>query len=43
VSWYKQRGGTDALWILDSYNKPRKPTEEELLAIVKYYKNSKKE
>ena len=27
VSWYKQRGATDALWILDSYDKPRKPTE----------------
>jgi len=41
VSWYKQRGSTDALWILDALNKPRKPTEEELLAIAKYYKEIK--
>lgn len=37
VSWYKQRGKTDALWILDCYKYPRKPTEKELLQIAKYY------
>ncbi len=39
VSWYKQRGRTDALWILDCYDTPRKPTEKELLIIAKYYDN----
>ena len=42
VSWYKQRGSTDALWILDNISKPRKPTEEELLAISKYYNKENK-
>jgi len=44
VSWYKQRGRTDALWILDSLHNPRKPTEKELIAIINYYsKKMKKE
>ncbi len=39
VAWYKQRGGTEALWILDGEDDiPRNPTEDELLAIIKYYK-----
>ena len=37
VQWYKHRGHTDALWILGEGN-PSNPTEEELLAILKYYK-----
>lgn len=38
VAWYKNRGGTEALWILDGeYDKPFKPTEAELLAIIRYY------
>jgi hypothetical protein len=37
LTWYKNRGGTDALWILDSYREPKKPTEEELIAIYSYY------
>jgi hypothetical protein len=39
ITWYKTRGGTDALWILDSLNAPRNPTEKELLLIHKHYKN----
>ena len=42
LTWYKQRGHTEALWILDEYNKPRKPTEEELLEIVKSYNKGDK-
>jgi len=39
VAWYKSRGGTEALWILDGEGDiPRKPTEEELLSIINYYK-----
>jgi hypothetical protein len=41
ITWYKNRGGTDALWILDSHKSPRKPTEKEILSIVKHYKNEK--
>ena len=38
VAWYKNRGGTEALWILDGENDtPRTPTEDELLAIINYY------
>lgn len=37
VSWYKSRGGTDAMWILDSHGAPRQPTEEELRLIIGHY------
>lgn len=37
VSWYKSRGRTDAVWVLDDDVTPRKPTEEELLAIIRAY------
>ncbi len=43
VSWYKQRGRTDAIWILDSYKHPRKPTEKELLSTINYYKEKDNE
>ena len=35
VQWYKNRGGTDQMWVLA--DEPRLPTEEELLAIIKHY------
>ena len=39
VAWYKNRGETEALWILNGeYDEPRKPTESELLAIIRYYR-----
>ena len=42
VAWYKQRGSTGAIWILGGEGDiPRKPTEKELLAIIKYYKEVK--
>ncbi len=42
VAWYKQRGSTEALWILDGEDDvPRKPTEAELIAIIKQYARSK--
>lgn len=37
VSWYKDRGTTDALWLLDDVKAPRHPTEEEVRAILAYY------
>lgn len=38
VAWYKNRGRTDVLWILDgSDDIPREPTEDELLSIIKYF------
>ncbi len=37
VSWYKSRGKTDCVWVLNDDSPPRKPTEEELLAIINYY------
>jgi len=36
VQWYKRRGETDALWLLGE-GIARKPTEAELLAIIKHY------
>jgi hypothetical protein len=37
VSWYKSRGGTDAVWLLNYDGKPRRPTEAECLAICAAY------
>lgn len=38
VSWYKNRGGTDQLWLLSSNYYPRQPMEQELLDIISYYR-----
>jgi hypothetical protein len=40
VCWYKSRGRTDAVWVLDSYEAPRRPTEEELIVVSHAYKQS---
>lgn len=37
VSWYKNRGATGAMWILDDAVLPCPPTEHELLRIAKFY------
>lgn len=37
VSWYKSRGGTDAMWILDNHDAPIKPTFEQLQLISDLY------
>ena len=38
VTWYKSRGGTDAVWLLFSSGEaPRPPTEDELMAVVRHY------
>ncbi len=37
VSWYKSRGGTEALWLLREDGPPRRPTEAELLAVLEHY------
>ncbi len=38
VSWYKSRGRTEEMWILEVGRDPRRPTEKELLAIIDFYK-----
>lgn len=43
ISWYKNRGKTDNMWILDSYNNPTRPTEKDCLLIAKYFQNLIKE
>lgn len=37
VSWYKHRGRTEAMWLLDEYNTPRRPTEADCVAIIKAF------
>ena len=37
VSWYKNRGRTEAMWLLDNDMPPRPPTEAECLAIIDHY------
>ena len=37
VQWYKRRGATEALWLVQE-NEPRRPTERELLAIIQYFR-----
>jgi hypothetical protein len=41
IQWYKRRGATEALWIVgedEGNSQPRRPTENELLAIIDHYK-----
>lgn len=33
VSWYKHRGRTDAMWLLNESEPPRRPTEADCVAI----------
>ena len=37
VSWYKSCGTTNAMWILSEDAPPRRPTEEDLIAIIARY------
>ena len=37
VSWYKDRGSTDSMWVMDSEGPSYKPTFEQLERIVNYY------
>lgn len=37
MSWYKNRGATDALWLLDSSGPARRPTEKDVLAVLSHY------
>jgi hypothetical protein len=41
VSWYKNRGATDAMWLLDHNSIPRKPTYQQLAIIIEYYEKTK--
>lgn len=38
ICWYKSRNRTDAMWILEAYDPPRKPTFNELKSIINYFK-----
>lgn len=38
VSWYKSRGRTDAMWLLNEHDSPVPPTEHDVLAIVIMYR-----
>lgn len=38
LTWYKSRGRLESAWILDSENNPRRPTEEDILAVINHYK-----
>lgn len=38
VSWYKNRGRTEAMWLLCPYDPPKKPTVRECEIIVAHYK-----
>jgi hypothetical protein len=41
VQWYKNRGRTQAMWLLFEEMPPRQPTEEECLLIVAHYLQQK--
>lgn len=40
VTWYKKRGATDGMWLLFSDGPPRKPNEDECVAIVASFAQS---
>lgn len=37
MSWYKDRGRIEALWLLDEHNAPRRPSEREIVAVLQAY------
>lgn len=37
VSWYKSRGRTEAMWILNEYSEPKQPKLNELKTIIDHY------
>lgn len=37
VSWYKSRGRTEAMWLLDENEPPRLPTEGDIRAIAAHF------
>lgn len=37
VTWYKSRGATMGMWILDHHDLPRKPTAAELITIADWF------
>ena len=36
LTWYKNRGATGEIWLLFDGNDPRRPTENDLLEIIRY-------
>jgi hypothetical protein len=41
VSWYKSRGRTEAMWMLNEDDKPVTPTEADIIAIAEAYAHRK--
>lgn len=43
VGWYKNRGKTNAMWLVGSYDEleglPRRPTRDELIRIADYFED----
>lgn len=39
ITWYKNRGRTDGMWLLEGNDLPRRPTIAECEAIVQYYED----
>lgn len=37
LSWYKTRGHTNAVWLMTLSEPPRRPTEDECLAVIAAY------
>lgn len=37
VSWYKRRGRTDAMWLLNEKGEPTRPTEADCIAICYHH------
>ena len=38
VTWYKSRGGTDQMWLMNAYGEPEAPTYSDLEKIINHYK-----
>ena len=37
LTWYKNRGRTDQIWLLYNHQPPQRPTEKDILKIVEYF------
>lgn len=38
VSWYKNHGRTEAMWLLSQRGEPRRPSEHECVQIIEHYR-----
>lgn len=37
MTWYKSRGATEGLWLMGDLDVPKRPTEAQVLAVLKHY------